>query len=710
MTKSLYIIIPCILFFGFIIWLVIYLTTKPEEIISTTPSTQKGIITFKSVPGVDYTTSNNIPKSYTLGTFTTSINVTELLFTFNITDSVFNNSSVNLIIKDNNDNNIYNNIISDFTTSPVTINNLNIPINNQYKLILTISGDNVRLISPSVTLTYDFTKTTTTLQPTTMMPSTLQPTTMLPTTMQPTTMLPTTMQPTTMMPSTMQPTTMMPSTMQPTTMLPTTMMPSTMQPTTMMPTTMMPSTMQPTTMLPTTMMPSTMQPTTMMPTTMMPSTMQPTTMMPSTMQPTTMMPTTMMPSTMQPTTMMPSTMQPTTMMPTTMIPSTMQPTTMMPSTMQPTTMMPSTMMPINILPGEIPIYPANTQFVNNLNIKIPYIYGLENNIPYLEINSFRRYDNNSKGKILGYTMYKNILVALGVNGKIYRNVESYPNIYLEEILYENLEIKSLQFYTSIIEYEIFNYTLGNKETSDGFNINLIITGSFVDSSGEAIGFLVNNKRVYCLNKLNKWFCDTGILNWEYETNRDIISNLNSIVTNSISTTMLPTTMMPSTMQPFQYNLVKSSGNPQIINNSNIILYKANDIVTTLPMYDYNKYNFYMECVIDKLNKNDIINVGFISDDVYKYAIDCTLMVSLDTINDSFGSFYDVTKFPLKLGIYLSDTNIKYYINDKTYEKNNELEKYPGQIVNIFTSFTYLEKDKLTSAVNISNINFNPTSK
>ena len=222
---------------------------------TTTPSISRDMLIFNSYPGIDYSTFDNTQKIFTFGTFIYPVILTGMLF-FVDNNSIFDNAYVDLVINDNN-NQIFNKQITDFTKSITETKIDNIIVPKDAKLILIINGDNIKLFKSSISFTIlPYTEPiTTTIQPiqTTTIPfETTMETTMMPTTMYP--METTTMQPTTMMSTTMQPTTMMPTTMYPMTIQPTTMMPTTMQP---MENTMMPTTMQPTTMMPTTMYPMT---------------------------------------------------------------------------------------------------------------------------------------------------------------------------------------------------------------------------------------------------------------------------------------------------------------------------------------------------------------------------------------------------------------------------------------------------------------------
>jgi hypothetical protein len=169
--------------------------TTPDNKVTTTPGSQRNTLTFNSNTGIDYSAANNIEKSFTFGTFTASVILTNMSFSFDVNNSVFTNASVNLVMKDSNNNEFYKQTIDNFIKSPMEfqINDINVP--KDTKLMLIINGDSIKLFRPNVSFTYRLPNIT--LSPI----ETLQPTTMQPTMMP--TMMPT-MQPTIIKPSTTQ--------------------------------------------------------------------------------------------------------------------------------------------------------------------------------------------------------------------------------------------------------------------------------------------------------------------------------------------------------------------------------------------------------------------------------------------------------------------------------------------------------------------------
>ena len=175
-------------------------------------------------------------------------------------------------------------------------------------------------------------------------------------------------------------------------------------------------------------------------------------------------------------------------------------------------------------------------------------------------------------------------------------------------------------------------------------------------------------------------------------------------------TMEPTTMMP-TMQPStplqpSYQLEVIDGNPIIENNSYIILNKTSDGIISYPTYNYNKFNFYMECIIDKVIGNDFIGVGFNCPSTKSSKVDSILLILNNIIVDPYIQTYTIS-FPLKLGIYFSNTNIIYYINDETYKRNINLSEYSDECVDINMYFYAFD---LSKPVKITDIKFNAIPK
>jgi hypothetical protein len=177
-----------------------------------------------------------------------------------------------------------------------------------------------------------------------------------------------------------------------------------------------------------------------------------------------------------------------------------------------------------------------------------------------------------------------------------------------------------------------------------------------------------------------------------------------------STTMQATTTMP-TMEPTttlrpSYQLKVTRGNPTILNNSNIRLNMQSDGISSDPAYDYDKFNFYMECKIDNLTGNEIIRVGFINTAGEYQAARCYLDIvsSINLIYNNYTESYVITNFPLKLGIYFSNTTSIYYINGTPNEKKHDLTNYFGQIFMNFFAIT------VSNPVNISDIKLVVTPK
>jgi len=570
----------------------LYVIFKPKEqqVITTTPNNlQSGTITFKSVPGTDYSTQDNVEKKFILGTFISTVILNKLFFYFNIDNSIFNNSIVKISLMDSNNNTITLTTITDFLKSPVIINLNNINVITENKVILILSGDNTKIFEPSVTFIYYIQKTTTTLQPTTMypttmIPTTLQPTTMIPTTLQPTTLQPTTMITTTLQPTTLQPTTMIPTTLQPTTLQPTTMIPTTMVPTTLQPTTMFPTTMQPTTLQPTTMMPTTLQPTTMMPTTLQPTTMQPTTMMPTTLQPTTMQPTTLQPTTIQPTTMMPTTLQPTTMQPTTLQPTTMMPTTLQPTTMFPTTMQPTTLQPTTIQPTTLQpttMYPTTiepttmmpttlqpTTMIPTTTMEPTTIIPTTTTVTTSLPPSYKLKILNGEPNIVSDTSIFLYKTGDSVISKYEYNIDD-GNIYAEcsVPINDNTIYFGFNSYSLVISKN--NWSTTTTMTAKIFtsrNINKLSV--FISKENREVQFFINNELI-SINKTVNFLTNkySLFINYIAEIDKSLFINVSNINAEYLK----------------DYKLVSLNSNV-IISNTSASLNVSNDMVSSIPTY------------------------------------------------------------------------------------------------------------------------------
>ena len=72
------------------VFVVICMLTKSSSttITTTTPNVlSQNIITFNSVPGVDYSTMENVEKTFTLGTFVAELVLDSLSFNFNTSNT-----------------------------------------------------------------------------------------------------------------------------------------------------------------------------------------------------------------------------------------------------------------------------------------------------------------------------------------------------------------------------------------------------------------------------------------------------------------------------------------------------------------------------------------------------------------------------------------------------------------------------------------------
>ena len=180
MHPLLYLAIAVLFIVGAVLAFTSIKTTDNKN--TTTPAgSQKNTITFTSNPNIDYSSTNNNEKSFTFGTFTSSVVLSNISFSFNVEDSVFTNASVNLILSDSNndDYEFYKETIDNFITSPIEFQIDNIIIPKDTKLILKLNGD-IKLFRPNVSFTYKLPDITispiipTTMMPTTMMPTTIQ--------------------------------------------------------------------------------------------------------------------------------------------------------------------------------------------------------------------------------------------------------------------------------------------------------------------------------------------------------------------------------------------------------------------------------------------------------------------------------------------------------------------------------------------------------
>ena len=145
------------IFIGILLFaVVLYLIFKPKEVIQQPieEPVLKDTLTFNASPSIDYSTSNNIEKSFTMGTFNNNLMLTALSLTFDINNSIFNSSSIKISIQDVNNNEVYNTVITNFTTMPIVISINNIIINKDYKVILKLNGINTKVYNPSISFNY----------------------------------------------------------------------------------------------------------------------------------------------------------------------------------------------------------------------------------------------------------------------------------------------------------------------------------------------------------------------------------------------------------------------------------------------------------------------------------------------------------------------------------------------------------------------------
>lgn len=140
-----------LIFIGIPLYLILSNISTP-----TTPSSTsaKDIVTFGSIAGMDYSTSNNVPKTYTFGTIINFIVLTKITFTFD-NSSIFNNSSIKIVIQNPQNVNIYETTITNFTSSTLILNINNVPIEKNSKVNLILNGGNIRLIKPSLSFEYN---------------------------------------------------------------------------------------------------------------------------------------------------------------------------------------------------------------------------------------------------------------------------------------------------------------------------------------------------------------------------------------------------------------------------------------------------------------------------------------------------------------------------------------------------------------------------
>ena len=95
----------------FILGIIMVFSPKEPSTLPTSEPPLKDTVIFNASPGIDYSTSDNIEKLFTIGTFNNNLVLTVLSLTFDIDYSIFNNSSITITINDINNNEIYNTTI-----------------------------------------------------------------------------------------------------------------------------------------------------------------------------------------------------------------------------------------------------------------------------------------------------------------------------------------------------------------------------------------------------------------------------------------------------------------------------------------------------------------------------------------------------------------------------------------------------------------------
>ena len=139
-----------------IIIYILYLIFKPKEqnakleLLNQVQSTIS--TTTFGTSGLDYSTTSNIEKSFIIGTINDNVMITSLSLTFD-NNSVFNSSSIKISIQDNN-NELYNTIITNFSLTPIIIKVSNIIVNKDSKVILILNGVNTIIYNPNITFSY----------------------------------------------------------------------------------------------------------------------------------------------------------------------------------------------------------------------------------------------------------------------------------------------------------------------------------------------------------------------------------------------------------------------------------------------------------------------------------------------------------------------------------------------------------------------------
>ena len=133
----------------------LYIIFKPKVIVPSNEQTKlKESIIFKPNVGIDYSTTNNNEKTFTMGTFNNNVIINAISFTFDLTNSVFNNSIAKISIINTNNDVLYNTTITNFKNTPIVFQINNIIINKDSKVNLTLNGTNTKIFSPNISINY----------------------------------------------------------------------------------------------------------------------------------------------------------------------------------------------------------------------------------------------------------------------------------------------------------------------------------------------------------------------------------------------------------------------------------------------------------------------------------------------------------------------------------------------------------------------------
>ena len=135
----------------------LYAIFKPESQI-TVPSNEqtklKENITFNPNLGINYSTTDNIEKTFEMGKFSNNVMINSISFTFDSVNSVFDNSTVKISIININNDVIYSTTITNFKNTPIVVQINYILINKDSKVNLILNGKNTRIFSPSISINY----------------------------------------------------------------------------------------------------------------------------------------------------------------------------------------------------------------------------------------------------------------------------------------------------------------------------------------------------------------------------------------------------------------------------------------------------------------------------------------------------------------------------------------------------------------------------